>query len=75
MLDWSATQAAGRGRPYVTDIRRSITALDRVIDPPLSGIVLRCRGQGLLSNGITTQVKYGFRSIDGSWYLFLKRAR
>lgn len=75
VLDWSATHAADRGRPYVTEIRKSRTALDRVIDPPTDGIVLRCRGQGLLSNGVTTGVKYGFRSIDGSWYLFLKRAR
>lgn len=74
VLEWSVNQAADRGRPYVTAIHRSRTTMDRVIEAPTNGIILRCRGRGLLSNGVTTTVKYGFRAIDGSWYLFLKRA-
>ncbi len=74
VLEWSLDHASDRGRPYVTQIRRSRTTLDRVIEAPTDGIILRCRGRGVLSNGVTTPVKFGFRAIDGSWYLFLKRA-
>ena len=75
VLEWSNTQAKDRGRPYVTAIKSTRTVLDRVIESPSDGVVLRCIGKGILSNGITSRVSYGFRSIDGTWYLFLKRAR
>ena len=73
VVEWSLAQAQGRGRPYVTAIRHTRTALDRVIESPDNGVVLRCLGRATLSNGVTTGVNYGFRSIDGTWYLFLKR--
>lgn len=75
VIEWSLAQAKGHGRPYVTAIRHERTALDRVIEAPTDGVILRCLGRATLSNGVTTKVKYGFRSIGGTWYLFLKRAR
>lgn len=76
VLEWSLTEAAqNRSKPHVTTIRKSRTVVDRVIESPADGIVLRCVGRAKLSNGYRTTVTYGFRSIDGNWYLFLKRAR
>ncbi len=75
VVEWSLTQAAGRGRPHVTAIRTLATRLDRVIESPENGVVLRCAGRATLSNGITTRVTFGFRSVEGTWYLFLRRPR
>lgn len=74
VVEWSLTEAKGRGGNFVTAIRTTRTQLDRVIEAPSDGVVLRCLGVATLSNGLHTRVKFGFRAIDGDWYLFLKRA-
>jgi hypothetical protein len=74
VVEWSVQQK-DRGRPYVTKIRRSRVVLDRVIEAPADGVVLRCRGRATLSNGLHARVTYGFQSFDGTWYLFLHRGR
>ena len=75
VVEWSLEHANEPGRPHVTAIRYLDTTTDRVIESPPNGVVLRCLGRATLSNGLTTRVTYGFRAIDGSWYLFLRRAR
>lgn len=75
VVEWSLTEAAGRGRPHVTAIRTLATRIDRVLESPANGVILRCAGRATLSNGVTTKVSFGFRAIDGTWYLFLRRPR
>lgn len=72
VVQWSLQQE-GRGRPYVTGIRRVRMITDRVIEAPADGVILRCTGRAKLSNGLRSRVSFGFRSIDGTWYLFLHR--
>ncbi|MFN8126530.1 MAG: hypothetical protein U0R64_08510 [Candidatus Nanopelagicales bacterium] len=74
VVRWSLQQRDS-GRPHVTAIRRSRVVIDRVIDAPSDGIVLRCRGRADLSNGFHARVSFGYRSIGGTWYLFLHRGR
>lgn len=75
VVEWSLTRAAGRNRPYVTAIKYLGTRIDRVIESPSDGVILRCAGRATLSNGVSTRVTFGFRAIDGTWFLFLRRPR
>ncbi|MEI2715817.1 MAG: hypothetical protein V9E98_02275 [Candidatus Nanopelagicales bacterium] len=74
VIEWSAENGADQGRPYVVSIDRTKARVDRIIESPTDGVVLKCVGRAKLSNGLHARARFGFKAIAGQWYLFLKRA-
>lgn len=74
VVAWSLEHAKDRGRPYVLAIKRTVVSVNRATEFPADGVVLRCFGRARLSNDHHTRVTFGFRAVEGAWYLFLRRA-
>lgn len=72
---WSAEHGEGQSRPYVVGIDRVKVVVDRIIEAPGDGVVLKCVGRAELSNGLRAKAKFGYKAIAGQWYLFLRRVR